>query len=67
MYSWITNNVTKAGLNLDVNAKFFSGDNGVGFNYNWSETNLLPFYRELVTGKYADLHLRVMIYNGDTD
>jgi hypothetical protein len=40
-----------------------AGDNGVGFNYNVSEPNLLPFYKEAV----LTTKLRIMVYNGDAD
>jgi hypothetical protein len=54
-------------LNVDPDSYFFSGDNGVGFNYTLTEKNLIPFYKDLAVGKYADQGIRVMVYNGDTD
>lgn len=40
-----------------------AGDNGVGFNYALTETDVLPFYRQAV----LNTTLRVMVYNGDTE
>lgn len=46
----------------------FSGDNGIGFTYNSTETNLMDFYKDVMGGtKYPDKSLKVLIYNGDTD
>jgi hypothetical protein len=54
-------------INTGVNGQVCSpppaGDNGVGFTYNLTEASLLPFYGEVI----AHTHLRVLIYNGDTD
>ncbi|GMI12231.1 hypothetical protein TrVE_jg10486 [Triparma verrucosa] len=54
-------------FHVSPEAYFFSGDNGVGFNYTLTEKNLIPFYKDLAVGKYKDLGVRVMVYNGDTD
>eukprot|EP00959_Pyramimonas_sp_CCMP1952_P076942 1608064-Pyramimonas_sp.AAC.1 len=40
-----------------------TGDNGVGFTYNMTEENLLPFYTRVI----GETDLRVLVYNGDTD
>jgi len=63
LFSWIENAEVKKALNVPADAKFFSGDNGIGFTYNMTEKNLLPFYKEVVNNS----SLRVLIYNGDTD
>lgn len=60
---WMNSSQVKAALHVAPDAFFFSGDNGVGFVYNLTEANLMPFYKEIATStKY-----RVLIYNGDTD
>jgi len=46
-----------------VDSYFFTGDNGVGFNYNTSEKNLLPFINYIA----KNTSIRVLVYNGDTD
>ena len=50
-------------LRVSPEAKWFSGDNGVGFNYELTEKNVIPFYQQVI----EDGTLRVLIYNGDTD
>ena len=46
----------------------FSGDNGIGFTYNSTEKNLMPFYQEVVKANNTyNKTLKVLIYNGDTD
>jgi len=62
-FIWLQNDKVRKALNVPADAKFFSGDNGVGFTYNMTEKNLLPFYREVV--EHTDL--KVLVYNGDTD
>jgi len=57
----------KEAWHLDPDAVFFMSDNGDGFNYNLTEANLMPFYRDLAVGKWKDLGVRVLVYNGDTD
>jgi len=42
---------------------FFSGDNGNGFSYTLTETDLRPFYGYCI----KNTSLRVLVYNGDTD
>jgi hypothetical protein len=63
MFTWILNAEVKKALNVEADAKLFMGDNGVGFTYNMTEKNLLPFYQEVVD----NTTLRVLVYNGDTD
>eukprot|EP00924_Labyrinthula_sp_SR-Ha-C_P002183 maker-scaffold_19-snap-gene-3.5-mRNA-1 protein AED:0.01 eAED:0.01 QI:48/1/1/1/1/1/3/12/494 len=50
-------------FHIPEDVKFFSGDNGVGFNYTSVVRDLRPFYKSIV----SDYDLRVLIYNGDTD
>lgn len=63
MNLWINRTDVKLALNVAPDAIFFSGDNGVGFNYTLTESDVLPFY------KYCIEHtkLKVLVYNGDTD
>ena len=63
MFQWVQTPEVKAALHVAADAKFFSGDNGVGFTYNITEANLMPFYQEIA----ANTNLRVLVYNGDTD
>jgi len=60
---WINRTDVRVALGVDPDSDFFSGDNGVGFNYTLTEPNLLPFYAQVV----RDGNLRVLVYNGDTD
>jgi len=60
---WVNTTAVKKALHVPDNARFFTGDNGVGFQYNLTEPSLVPWYREIV----AKSQLRVLIYNGDTD
>eukprot|EP01125_Pyxidicula_operculata_P016310 TRINITY_DN5596_c0_g1_i1.p2 TRINITY_DN5596_c0_g1~~TRINITY_DN5596_c0_g1_i1.p2 ORF type:complete len:296 (+),score=73.99 TRINITY_DN5596_c0_g1_i1:1990-2877(+) len=60
---WLNLSSVRQALNVPINSNFFSGDNGVGFNYTSTERNLLPFYESIV--KFTNL--RVLVYNGDTD
>lgn len=62
-FAWLMNEKVKKALNVPADAKFFSGDNGIGFTYNMTEKNLLPYYKEVV----ENTTLRVLVYNGDTD
>eukprot|EP00521_Asterionellopsis_glacialis_P015876 CAMPEP_0195304506 /NCGR_PEP_ID=MMETSP0707-20130614/34575_1 /TAXON_ID=33640 /ORGANISM="Asterionellopsis glacialis, Strain CCMP134" /LENGTH=650 /DNA_ID=CAMNT_0040368335 /DNA_START=30 /DNA_END=1982 /DNA_ORIENTATION=- len=57
----------KQALHVSKDSNFFDGDNGVGFNYSFTEKNLMPFYVEVAKGKYAKERVRVVVYNGDTD
>ena len=63
MFQWVQTPEVKAALHVAADAKFFSGDNGVGFTYNITEANLMPFYQEIA----GIGNLRVLVYNGDTD
>lgn len=60
---WIKNAHVKDALHVESDAQFFSGDNGVGFTYNSTESSVQPFYHEVV----SNTSLRVLIYNGDSD
>jgi len=63
MDQWITRDDVKKALNVPLDSYYFSGDNGVGFNYTLTEQNLLPFYYHVI----RNTNLRVLVYNGDTD
>lgn len=63
LFKWVRHPDVKKALHVAPDANFFSGDNGVGFNYTLTEKNLLPFYKFI--NEKTDL--RVLIYNGDTD
>ena len=63
MLKWLNTTAVKKALHVPPAATFFLTDNGVGFNYNLTETNLMPFYQEVIEQK----KLRVVVYNGDTD
>jgi len=53
----------RAALHVSPGSNFFSGDNGVGFNYTLSEQDVRPIHLAAVHNPA----LRVMVYNGDTD
>jgi len=63
MHIWLNHTSVKKALNVPANARFNNGDNGVGFNYTLTETNVLPFYAHVI----QNTSLRVLVYNGDTD
>ena len=63
LFAWLEHPDVKRSLHVSQDAYFFSGDNGVGFTYNLTERNLLPFYKHLV----YNTSIRVLVYNGDTD
>ncbi len=63
LFAWLEHPDVKEALHVSNDASFFSGDNGVGFTYNLTEPNLLPFYKHLV----YNTSIRVLVYNGDTD
>ena len=63
LFSWIRHPAVKKALHVASDAYFFSGDNGVGFTYDLTEKNLLPFMKHVT----ENTDLRVLIYNGDTD
>ena len=50
-----------------LDANWFCAENANGFVYTLTEHNLMPFYLQVLEGKYAHLGLRVLVYNGDTD
>ena len=66
MFAWVNTTQARDALHVARDALFFSGDNGVGFNYRCSECasgGLVPFFQHVV----ANTSLRVLVYNGDTD
>lgn len=60
---WVDAPGVRAALHVAADAHFFTGDNGVGFTYNFTEPSVVPWYRSVVENG----RLRVLIYNGDTD
>lgn len=44
LFEWIATIAVKEAFNVRYNAYFFSGDNGVGFTYETTEPDVLPFY-----------------------
>merc|ERR1712194_492206 len=60
---WANNAAVKKALNVEADAHYFSGDNGVGFNYRSTEPDLSPVYKHFA----LETNLRVLIYNGDAD
>ena len=62
-FEWVMKPQVKQALHVEHGAIFFSGDNGVGFTYNTTEPDLMPFYYRVVT----ETDLRVLVYNGDAD
>jgi len=63
MAIWLNLTAVRQAIHVPINSNFFDGDDGVGFNYTSTETNVLPFYRYVVQSKL----LRMLVYNGDTD
>jgi hypothetical protein len=63
MLKWLNTSEVQKALHVPSGAKFFLTDNGVGFNYNLTEKNLMPFYQRVA----ENTSLRVLLYNGDTD
>ena len=49
-------------LNVDPSSNFFSGDNGVGFNYTLTERSVFRVFEAAIAKG-----LKVLVYNGDTD
>ena len=47
LWTWLRHPDVKEALNAPKTARFFSGDNGVGFPYSITERNLMPFYQEV--------------------
>lgn len=60
---WVNASAVKKALHVAQDAKFFTGDNGVGFTYHGTEPDLTHWYKTIAENK----RLRVLIYNGDTD
>lgn len=60
---WAVHPAVKAALHVSADANYFSGDNGVGFNYQSTEPDLAPYYKQLA----LETPIRVLIYNGDAD
>jgi hypothetical protein len=44
LFKWVNTLAVKDAFHVDWNAFFFSGDNGIGFNYEITEPSVLPFY-----------------------
>lgn len=63
MLRWLNTSAVKQALRVPPRANFFLSDNGVGFNYNSTEKNLMPFYRQVI----ANQSFRVLVYTGDAD
>lgn len=62
MNLWLNRSDVRTALGVDPSANFFSGDNGVGFNYTLTEHNVLPIWQQAL-----QRGMRVLAYNGDTD
>ena len=60
---WLGLDEVKKALNVPQEAVFFQSDNGVGFTYIFSETDLVSWYKRII----AENKLRIVVYNGDTD
>ncbi len=43
LWYWLNTTEVRQALHVADNAYFFTGDNGVGFNYTSTEANLMPF------------------------
>ena len=68
LFEWIEKEEVKAALGVARDAYFFSGDNGVGFNYTLTVSSMLPFIGRVVGANgAAEEPIRVLVYNGDTD
>jgi hypothetical protein len=67
LFSWVTLPQVRKALHVPLNSNWFCADNGQGFVYKITEKNLMPFYLDVLQGKYAAQALRVLVYNGDTD
>jgi hypothetical protein len=63
MALWLNLTSAREAIGVPVDSYFFSGDDGIGFNYSYTEPNMLPFYADAVKSS----PLRVMVYNGDSD
>jgi hypothetical protein len=61
--TWLSRSDVKEALHIPADATFFQCDNGDGFTYNLTESDLVSWYKEVV----ATNKLRILVYNGDTD
>ena len=61
--AWVVHPAVMAALHVPSDAVFVSADNGVGMQYDLTEKNLMPFYRDVAQNHPE---LRVLVYNGDT-
>ena len=50
-------------LNIPEGGNFFQCDNGEDFEYYEMETDLVSWYKEII----SENKLRIFVYNGDTD
>jgi len=68
---WAGHPLVKKALHVAPNAKFFTGDNGVGFTYNGTAKleDILGYYKELVQRNTEGPNKapRLLMYNGDAD
>ncbi|CAE7939463.1 Serine carboxypeptidase 1 [Symbiodinium microadriaticum] len=62
MFKWVNTSAVKKALHVASDARFFTGDNGVGFTYNSTQPSLVPWYSSAEAKK-----LRILIYDGDAD
>jgi len=67
MEEYVRHSLVRKAFNVPEESNFFDGDNGEGFNYTMTERNLMPFYVDVATGKYASKGIRTLVYNGDAD
>eukprot|EP00978_Attheya_sp_CCMP212_P017736 scaffold47753_cov58-Attheya_sp.AAC.4 len=67
MEEYVSHSLVRKAFNVPEESNFFDGDNGEGFNYTMTERNLMPFYVDVATGKYASKGIRTLVYNGDAD
>lgn len=63
MAMWLNRSEVRAALHTVPGANYFSGDNGVGFNYTVSYPDVRPIYKKAILNP----NMRVLVYNGDTD
>jgi len=61
--AWAKHSAVKSALHVASNANYFSGDNGVGFDYRSNEPDESALYKHFA----LETDLRVLIYNGDAD
>jgi len=68
---WAGNPLVKKALHVAPNAKFFTGDNGVGFTYigTAKTEDIFGYYKSLVQHNidHPTQATRILIYNGDSD